>query len=207
MKTKKYFEFSLHGDGVRARNFWRKAPMEGKTQKVETACKKAIDTIISNNPGDGSKVKIKNFKTIKASDYGFGRKVFLDVLNHLIAKKIITRNGSGYNKSTITYANIVPLPTEVKYQPPCSMLYRQYKEDDHQEVKMTTAEHFNRDKRIREYWDYTDKFKIEPAIPRADFNIVNECRDIVEGKTVPLEYPDQTRTKPVAIYNDPTALK
>ena len=123
-KTKKHFRFSLYGDGDKARHFWGNAPMEGKSKRVTNACIKAIDVIISNNPGDGSKVYIRNFKDIKASDYGFGRKVFLDLLNHLIKKKVITRNGSRFTKSTITYADFVPVPEVIKSQPPCSMLYR-----------------------------------------------------------------------------------
>jgi hypothetical protein len=204
-KTKKHFRFSLYGDGDKARHFWGKAPMGSKSKNVTNACIKAIDVIISNNPGDGSKVYIRNFKEIKTSDYGFGRKVFLNVLNHLIKNKVITRNGSGSTKSTITYADFVPVPEVIKSQPPCSMLYRKDRRDKHKEVEMKTAEHFNRDKRIREYWDYTDRFKIDPAVPRDDFDILNESRKVVLGETVPLEYPDPTLTKPVASFNNPAA--
>jgi hypothetical protein len=205
IKHNRHFRFSLSGADRRARHFWGVAPMEYNQKRTIESCIKAIDVILCNNPGDGSTVHISNFKDIKASDYGFGRTIFLTVLNHLIKKKVIKRSGTGFKQSTITYADSVPVPEDVKYQPPRSMLYRQGKEAPHKEVEITTAELFNRDTRIRAYWDFTDKFKIDPAIPQEDFDILKEHRQIVQGKTDPLEHPDPTLTTPVAIFNDPAA--
>lgn len=206
-KTKKYFRFSLTGANDWAMKAWAKAPMkEYKSKKDATACITAISVILCNNPGDGSTVHIRNFKDIKASDYGFGRTIFFAVLNHLIKKKVIKRSGAGFKQSTITYADFVPVPEDVKYQPPRSMLYRQDPEDKHEEVELKTAELFTRDSRIRAYWDFTDKFKIDPAIPPEDFAVLNESRSIVVGQAVPLEHPDPTLTKPVASFNDPAGL-
>jgi len=200
-KTIRYFRFGLSGGHDLAMQLLVNRPMKNN----KPVYRKAIDVILCNNIGDGSKVHIRNFKEIKAADYGFGRTIFLDALDHLSNIGVIWRNGKGFTKSTITYHKKVPLPAVVKYQPPYTMLYKINKMDKHKEVKMTTQELMNRDKRIKRYWDFTDKFKIDPAVPREDFDILNESRDIVLGEPVPFEYPDPTLTKPVASFNDPTA--
>lgn len=204
-KHKKHFRFSLTGAEDKALHFWSKAPIKDKSGQAIQSCIKAIDVIICNNPGGGSKVYIKNFKEIKRSDYGFARTIFLDVLNHFIELKLITRTGIGVKKSTIIYSTKVPVIEGVKYTPPSSMIYRETRLDDHKEVEMTTTEQLNRNKRIRAYWGFTDNFEIDPAVPREDFDILNENRAFVFAKPVPLEYPDKTLTKPVASFNDPTA--
>lgn len=197
-----HFQWELRPVRSMAEQFFKDHPMSGARNKaIEKARQAAIDVILANMR-NGMDLIVPNFAEASIETHGFGRRVFLDVLEYLQAPTLIGREGEGYKRSIITYSTRMRcyLPTKVVFQP-LTPIRINLKDEEITVTQINKLTRGDLKRRLRKMWGFYQEHDISPGIDRDTFELFNDVEVEVEGKP-PLIFPDSAKILPQIVFND-----
>ena len=204
-----YFNHCYSCDESNALRFLDTYPMKyGRNKSVRARQIAAICTVLANI-GNGGELILPNYSRLNVDAWGYARSTFKDVLDFMYLRGLVisdspNNEANWTTRRVLTFSSLIrPYKPAKRYYRPEGTIILSLKKGKVKEVaKINSAERKSFDTRLRRYWAFLEAHNIKLGMSRETFNLYSVIQTEVEKKE-PLLMPDEERSLPYMVFNDP----